>query len=178
MKSFARPALLAAMIVLAACSPSPQADKPPRALADGELALIRSKMGALASPVTITWWEGGTGEEERKREIRRGETALLLKAMQAASPLLTVRRLRVTEAALKEISLPVPGSAHGPRLRVEASSGRGFLYLGYPAEKELSPFLDGVLAVSGQAPPLAATTGRFLDGLSRDIRLEIFVTPH
>jgi hypothetical protein len=69
------------------------------------------------------------------------------------------------------------GVDHGPVMAISGEDFMGISYYGYPARKELAPFLDGVVIASGGAPPMVPDTAGFLADLKKDVHIRVFVTP-
>ncbi len=168
------PCLFAVLSLLPACSrtPEPPPFAPRASPGEKELALIRSKLGDFDAPLVMTLWS------REGKDPRGAETGSLLSAMGKANPRITVRiEDLAAENAPRTLRVP-QGPGHGPLIRVESPWGSGFDYLGYPADAELTAFLDAILISAGLGPGLASTTERVIAALPGEARIEVFVTPH
>ena len=129
---------------------------------------VKGKMGSLKNPVTLTLYSGGPGD--RKTD----ESRVLLRLIGSVSS-----KVRVVERDLfKDIKARERlGTEYGPVFVFSGTEPPGITYYGYPEQRELAPFLDGILIASGRTSPLAGDTEAFLKDLNEDIHIKVFVSP-
>ena len=143
----------------------------PRATADLGAAVRAEVSQALSSvpgAVAIRLYRG------KGPEVGSDESEALLSLMVKASD-------RVTGSIHDIGELPAGTNLlapkHGPVFIMEGPRPMTARYLGYPADLELAPFLDGVLTTAGKEYGLSERTRAFLDGLKEPVFLRIFVSP-
>ncbi|HDL53841.1 MAG TPA: hypothetical protein ENH32_07695 [Proteobacteria bacterium] len=125
-------------------------------------------MGQIQAPVTLQFYRGGPGEKNAE------ETAALLDLIKNSSSQIEIKEHNL----FRDSQLMGPlGIKHGPVIIPRGPNPIDISYYGYPARRELEPFLDGVLIASGQIPRLSASTETFLKELDQDLLIRVFVTP-
>lgn len=145
-------------------------------LRERDAEAVRGRLTALAGPVRLVYFtEGASGLIIPGRECQYcGETQRLLEDLTQCSALLT---LEVHDRA----SDPEPFAAYGidkvPGLAMVGARDYGVRYYGIPAGYELATLLDIVLDVGRGAATLSPETRAALADLSRDIHLQVLVTP-
>lgn len=160
--------LLTVLLLASSCSSSKVPTKSSVNLDEGAVQTVIDKVGQVRAPVTLRFYRGGPGEKKAE------ETAALLDLMKQNSPQIKIEEHNLLRNTQLMGDL---GIKHGPVIIPKGPAPMDISYYGYPARKELAPFLDGVLIASGQIPRLAASTEAFLKGLDRDLNIKVFVSP-
>ena len=159
---------LAVLVGLAACD-SKSARTPEKIRFDKTVMdTVEGKLALLETPVTVHLYRG-SGEE-------RGavKTRALLDLMAKTSQFLAVEEHNLDQESDIRESMK---AEHGPIMIQAGPRNSRSSFLGYPDRKELAPFLDSILIVSGQVPDLTPGTEAFLKSLDKEIVIRVFTTP-
>lgn len=103
-----------------------------------------------------------------------GPTQNLLEEVTALDPRL---RLSVHSVASDPVTPQALGIDYLPAVLIGRDGESNLRYYGIPSGYEFAAFLDDVIAVSRGESGLSAETKAALAGLTRDVHLQVFVTP-
>jgi alkyl hydroperoxide reductase subunit AhpF len=165
------PIFLILFLILPGCQPGGETVEPPFRLGADVKTGIRDALATMESDVTLHFYHGGKGDST-SRKVRA-----LIEFMEDVSP-----RIRTEDYSLDER----PGAAgfrsslgvdHGPVVRIEGAGKGNHLFYGFPERKELNPFLDGILTVSGQPAELPDGVENHIVNLDQDVEIRIFTSP-
>ena len=156
------------LVGLGACDSKPGGTPDKVRLDKSVVETVEKKLALLETPVTVHVYRGSGSESGSER------TSALLDLMNSKSDLLDVEGHDLEQAAdIKESQK----ADHGPVVIPEGPDNSRSSFLGYPSRKELAPFLDSILIVSGQVPDLTPDTEAFLKDLDKEIFIRVFTTP-
>lgn len=159
---------LAVLVGLAACESKP-GGTPAKVRFDKTVVdTVESKMAQLEMPVTVHLYRGGSTESSSQKIVA------LLDLLKEKSDLLSVEEHDLDQASdIRESQK----ADHGPVVIPKGPENSRSSFLGFPSRKELAPFLDTILIVSGQVPELTPGTEAFLKSLDEEIFIRVFTSP-
>lgn len=159
---------LACVAGLASCQSRPP-DAPAKVMLEKTVVeTVESRLTRLEAPVTLHFYRGSGSESGSDK------TNALLDLMSGKSQFLQVEKHDLDQAPhVREAQK----ADRGPIVIPEGPDNSRSSFLGYPSRRELAPFLDSILIVSGQVEDLTPGTESFLRDLDEEVFLRIFTTP-
>jgi hypothetical protein len=158
----------AVLFGLAACESKPGGTPAKIRFDKTVVEMVEGKLAQLETPVTVHLYRGSGNERGADK------TSALLDLMTEKSKLLAVEGHNLDQESDIRESMK---TEHGPILILAGPENSRSSFLGYPDRKELAPFLESILIVSGQVPELTPGTAAFLKGLDQEVFIRVFTTP-
>jgi glutaredoxin-like protein len=137
---------------------------------------VRERLQAgLTNDITIRLFVDTPGGAVGGGKRESGETIRQL--LEEVAALDSRIHLRVYSAAGDPATAQALGIDHLPAVLISRNGESNLRYYGMPAGFEFAAFLDDLIAVSRGDSGLAAQTRAALAGLTRDVHVQVFVTP-
>jgi glutaredoxin-like protein len=90
---------------------------------------------------------------------------------------LLLSELALLDSRIRVEARPASPCEQAPQIRVGGRAGGRIRYLGAPAGYEFASLVDAIVVASSGDAALRPATRQALDGLGRDVHVQVFVTP-